>query len=281
MRNIFLFIVVLTALCTVSCQAERTNKASGIVVLSPEVAEIICALGAEHDIVAITEECNYPASLSAKQKVGSFSAIDREAIIALKPALVLCSSLEQEMMATELGKLGIKVEVVYPGSLEGLFGAISKIGMLIDRKTEASKLVQNMKREVELIRQSSLGKPRPKVYLEIYRNPLMSVSDSSFVGELIETAGGDNIFSSLERDYARVNPEAVIKARPDIIICYSQDSQEGILARKGWQDIPALKTRNIYFENDLNPDLMQRATPRSLEGMKQLRQMFDLWQARQ
>lgn len=273
--------LILSAIFCFSCQGTSPRKEGGIVVLSPEVAEIVCALGAENQIAAVTEECNYPPGLAAKQKVGNFSAINREAIIALKPALVFCSSLEQEMIAAELGKLGLKVEVVYPGSLEGLFSAIGRIGSLIDRQTEASKLIGTMKKDIELIRQSSKGKPRPKVYLEIYRNPLMSVADSSFVGVLIETAGGDNIFSSLERDYARVNSEAVIKARPDVMICYSQDSLEGILARKGWQNIPALTNRDILFEKDLNPDLLQRATPRSVLGMKQLRLIFDRWQARQ
>ncbi|MDD4309973.1 MAG: ABC transporter substrate-binding protein, partial [Candidatus Cloacimonetes bacterium] len=81
-------------------------------------------------------------------------------------------------------------------------------------------------------------------------------------------------FPTLERDYARVNSEAVIAANPEIMICYSQDTLSNILSRKGWQNIPAIKNKRIYFETEINPDLIQRATPRSLEGIQQLQKLF-------
>ncbi len=269
-------LIVLIAL-TLSCNKGDKHSARGFIVLAPEVAEIICALGAEDMIIGITEECNYPTVLSSKAKVGNFSTINKEAIITLNPSMVFCSALEQEGMAVELKKLGLRVEVVYPASLQELSEAISKIGNLIGKQHEAKVLNQRMQDQIMQLKANAKGKAHPKVYLEIYRNPLMSVADSSFVGELIETAGGDNIFGSLERDYARVNPEMVINAKPDIMICYSQESLESILSRKGWQDIPALKNRRIYFDKDLNPDLLQRATPRCIEGMLKLQTIFELW----
>ena len=105
----------------------------------------------------------------------------------------------------------------------------------------------------------------------------MSVSDKSFVGELIELAGGDNVFDTLERDYSRVKAEQVIQANPDIMICYSHDTMENILARKGFSRIPAIRTRSIYFEEDINPDLIQRAGPRSIQGIRELARIFEEW----
>jgi len=169
------------------------------------------------------------------------------------------------------------VEVIYPKGINEMLSDIERIGTLIRKKEEAVKLVNYLKEEIEKIKANAQGKLRPKVYLEIYRNPLMSVSDSSFIGELIELAGGDNIFSTLERDYARINPEAVIAAKPDIMICYSQDTLKNIINRKGWQNIPAIQKRRIYFEKDINPDLLQRATPRCIEGMKELAKIFAEW----
>ena len=173
------------------------------------------------------------------------------------------------------------MEIIYPESINEMFSDIERIGTIIRRKEAAEKFVKDLKEEKEKIKANSQGKLRPKVYLEIYRNPLMSVSDSSFVGELIETAGGDNIFPRLERDYARINPEAVISAKPDIMICYSQDTLENIINRKGWQNIPAIQKRKIFFEKDINPDLIQRATPRCIEGMKILAKLFEDWQKEQ
>jgi iron complex transport system substrate-binding protein len=274
-------IIIIIILFTFSCKQSEKNQKKGIVVLSPEVAEIICALNAENEITGITAECNYPPSLQQKKIVGSFSSIDKEAIIALNPRLIFCSSLEQESIALDLKNLGFQVEVIYPESINAMFSDIERIGTLIRRKEAAEKLVKDLKEEKEKIKANSQGKLRPKVYLEIYRNPLMSVSDSSFVGELIETAGGDNIFPRLERDYARINPEAVISAKPDIMICYSQDTLENIINRKGWQNIPAIQKRKIFFEKDINPDLIQRATPRCIEGMKILAKLFEDWQKEQ
>jgi len=274
-------IIIIIILFAFSCKQSEINQRKGIVVLSPEVAEIICALNAENEITGITAECNYPPSLQQKKIVGSFSSIDKEAIIALNPRLIFCSSLEQESIALDLKNLGFQVEVIYPKGINAMFSDIERIGTLIRRKEAAGKLVKDLKEEREKIKANSQGKLRPKVYLEIYRNPLMSVSDSSFVGELIETAGGDNIFPRLERDYARINPEAVISAKPDIMICYSQDTLENIINRKGWQNIPAIQKRKIFFEKDINPDLIQRATPRCIEGMKILAKLFEDWQKEQ
>ena len=281
MKKSGLPIIIIIILFTFSCKQSEKNQKKGIVVLSPEVAEIICALNAENEITGITAECNYPPSLQQKKIVGSFSSIDKEAIIALNPRLIFCSSLEQESIAIDLKNLGFQVEVIYPESINAMFSDIERIGTLIRRKEAAGKLVKDLKEEREKIKANSQGKLRPKVYLEIYRNPLMSVSDSSFVGELIETAGGDNIFPRLERDYARINPEAVISAKPDIMICYSQDTLENIINRKGWQNIPAIQKRKIFFEKDINPDLIQRATPRCIEGMKILAKLFEDWQKEQ
>ena len=281
MKKSGLPIIIIIILFTFSCKQSEKNQKKGIVVLSPEVAEIICALNAENEITGITAECNYPPSLQQKKIVGSFSSIDKEAIIALNPRLIFCSSLEQESIALDLKNLGFQVEVIYPESINAMFSDIERIGTLIRRKEAAEKLVKDLKEEKEKIKANSQGKLRPKVYLEIYRNPLMSVSDSSFVGELIETAGGDNIFPRLERDYARINPEAVISAKPDIMICYSQDTLENIINRKGWQNIPAIQNRKIFFEKDINPDLIQRATPRCIEGMKILAKLFEDWQKEQ
>ena len=281
MKKSGILTVIIIILFALSCKQTGNNQKKGIVVLSPEVAEIICALNAEKEIIGVTAECNYPPSLQQKKIVGSFSSIDKEAIIALNPELIFCSSLEQENIAYDLKNLGFQVEVIYPKGINEMLSDIERIGTLIRKKEEAVKLVNYLKEEIEKIKANAQGKLRPKVYLEIYRNPLMSVSDSSFIGELIELAGGDNIFSTLERDYARINPEAVIAAKPDIMICYSQDTLKNIINRKGWQNIPAIQKRRIYFEKDINPDLLQRATPRCIEGMKELAKIFAEWREEQ
>ncbi len=269
--------ILALSLFLVSCnKAQKAVEGRRIVVLSPEVAEIIAALGCADEIVGITEECDYPPSLQQTQQVGKFGAVKREAILALKPDLIFTSALEQEALAAELRKLELRVESVYPKTISDLPVAVLRIGDLIGRQGAAKALADSITRAILDLRSQPLA-TKPKVYLEIYRDPLMSVADASFVGEVIETAGGDNIFSILERDYARIEAEDVVQAAPDIMICFSQDTLDNIKARKGWQDIPAIRNQRVYFEADIDPDWILRATPRTVLGLQRLNALFRLW----
>ncbi len=279
MRYRYLWISLLVLSCVAlsacsKCSSSIARGSQSIVVLSPEVAEILVAIGAEDRIIGVTEECTYPEVLASKTRVGKFGVLDREKIIGLKPDLIFASALEQQSVAEEFGKLGFHVETVYPKSIVEMLSEIRRIGLITGLDKAANELADSLYTAIEQIKAKSDGKPKPKVYLEIYRDPLMSVSDQSFVGELIAAAGGDNIFPTLERDYARVKAEDVVKAAPEIIICYSQDSLANIISRKGWQRVPAIRNKMVFFEEDINPDWIQRAGPRVILGLRRLNELF-------
>jgi iron complex transport system substrate-binding protein len=270
--------MLLLILMSLSCQkADQKTDEIRYVVLSPEIAEILAALGLEDRIVGLTDECTYPPSLQEIPRVGAFGAIKTENVIALKPSLIFSSGLEQEGISKDLERLGYQVVSVYPKSVAEIYESIMRVGAITGTDKEAESLVQSMQSEIDALRQSNAGKSIPKVYLEIYRDPIMSVADNSFVGELIEIAGGNNVFDTLERDYSRVKAEDVIAAKPDIMICYSQDSLQNIRSRKGWQDIPAIRDSMIFFEDSIDPDLIQRAGPRIVEGLRKLSQIYDIY----
>ncbi len=261
-----------------SCKPKETPKEERYVVLSPEVAEIMAALNLTDKIVGLTAECNYPAELASIPKVGRFGAVRKEAMLKLEPTVVFVAGLEQEAIAEELEKLNIKVVTVYPQSIDELYAAITNIGQITGTQQRAKTLIEELKAAIAAIQRKTDKLIKPKVYLEINRDPLMSVSDESFVGQLLELAGGDNIFPTLEREYARVKPEDVINAAPDIIICYSRDSVNNIINRKGWQDIPAIKNGYIYTHKDVDPDIILRAGPRIHLGLKRLQDLYLAWE---
>jgi len=247
------------------------------VVLSPELAEIMAALDLTGDIVGLTEECTFPPEFASIPKIGEFGMVRKEAVLKLEPEIVFTSGLEQDAISEELKKLNIRVISVYPRSLEDMYAAILSIGDVTNRQDRAKIMVSELKAAIKPSTDKTSKMIKPRVYIEINRDPLMSVSDQSFVGQLIEAAGGDNIFPTLERDYARVSAEDVINAAPDIMICYSQDSLTNIIQRKGWQDVPAIKNGLIYTEKDVDPDLIQRAGPRVRMGIKRLNELFLAW----
>jgi len=275
-----ILILLLILVSMQGCKKHSSPENDRYVVLSPELAEIIAALGATDDIVGVTAECTEPRELRDKEIVGNFGAIKMESVLNLNPTLVFTSALEQEAIAHDLRKLGIRVESSYPKSLSELQSEILRIGEIIDRQASARALVSSLEEQITTVKSMAKDLPTPRVYLEIYRDPLMSVADNSLVGELIETAGGDNVFARLERDYARVKAEDVISAMPDIIICYSGDTMQGVTSRKGWSHIPAIQNQMIFFEGDIDPDLIQRAGPRSIMGMIRLHEIYQLWRRR-
>lgn len=274
MKKIVFFLFVAVILLT-GCSKSEQQAGERYIITSPEIAEIIYLLEGAENIVGVTIECDYPAKLQEIEKVGNFGKVDFEKIISLDPTIVFTSGLEQELLTTELEKLQIPTAQFYPKSINDMISSIREIGKLIGVEKRANFVADSLYTEIEKISQNNDDNP-PTVYVEIYNNPIMSVSDISFVGEVIQNAGGNNIFSELPRDYSRVKAEDIINADPEIIIltCPPKVTAESIKIRKGWEVISAVKNDRIYTALDINPDLIIRATPRVIEGMKILQKIF-------
>ncbi|MCD4796202.1 MAG: helical backbone metal receptor [Candidatus Cloacimonetes bacterium] len=278
-KKIIFLLIILSLIISCTTEKEKTTNPRYIIT-SPEVAEIVALIQGTEDIVGITTECDYPDDLRDIPKVGTFGKVDYEKIISLNPTLVLTSGLEQELLSFELQKLGIPTVQIYPSSIEEMIQAVRKIGVLIDKTERADIVADSLQTAVNLLMKLSIERLKdsnriPGIYIEIYGNPIMSVSDSSFVGEVVRYAGGNNIFSSLPRDYSKIKPEEVIIADPDIIIItYPGMTASQIKDRKGWEVISACKNNRIFTVEDIDPDLILRASPRVVEGIMKLQKVL-------
>ena len=155
-----------------------------------------------------------------------------------------------------------------------MFAAITELGIITKTEKNAEKLISELKEDIDELKNYQPKNPK-KVFVEIYNDPIMSVSAESYIGSLVELAGGINIFPVLERDYSRVKNESIILANPDVIITtYPGIDKYTIKNRKGWEHINAVKNNEIYTIEDVNPDLIVRATPRNIEGVKLLRSVI-------
>lgn len=272
MKEILILLISLILLC--SCSPRKLSTQPRYVITSPEVAEIITYLSGTHQIVGVTDECTFPTSLRDIPRVGKFGAIDKEKIIELRPTMVFTSGLEQASLATELNKLSIPTFVYYPKNMNEMISKLREIGKITGAEQNANTLADTLKQHVAALQKRNEGVRRPRIFLEIYHEPLMSVADQSFVGQVIDLAGGNNIFPLLERDYARVNAEDVITRDPNVIISFSEVPVKDIKNRRGWEKIDAIKNNRIYLDDDINPDLILRAGPRVLEGIEKLRELL-------
>ncbi|OQX71929.1 MAG: hypothetical protein B6D62_00820 [Candidatus Cloacimonas sp. 4484_275] len=274
-KTLFFPLFVLFFILSCSNEKIKTNAQNRFVITSPEIAEIIAAIDGTENIVGITTDCDYPPELQKKNKVGTFGKVDLEKVIKLNPTMVFTSGLEQDYLTSELQKLKIPVMKIYPQSVAGLITAIRDIGRTVGKTIKANALADSLEERINDFILQNVSVIRPKVYVEIYGNPIMSVSSDSFVGEIIELAGGENIFSELPRNYSRIKPEKVIEKNPDIIILtYPGITARQIKERKGWANINACKNNKIFTTNDINPDLILRASPRIIDGINQLKKII-------
>lgn len=269
------FLIAVISYLLFSCGVKQeSSDVPRYIITSPEVGEIVYLLQGAKNVVGVTDEVNYPPAFRDIERVGRFGNVSRERIIALQPDIVFTSGLEQEFLTHELDKGEIRTVMIYPQSIDELLSGIRVIAAHLGIEERGETVADSLARAIEELRYS--GEERPSVYLEIYGNPIMSVSRRSLIGELVTLAGGNNIFEELPRDYSRIRAEDVIKADPEIIILtYPGVSPQDVKSRKGWQNISACQNDRIYDVNDLDPDLILRAGPRIIEGIRALRRIFE------
>ena len=249
-------------------------KKQRVISLTPATTEILFSLGLDEEIVGVTTFCNFPSKALSKERVGTFSQPDIEKIIHLKPDIIFATGLEQVPVVAKLRQLRLKVYVSDPSNIKELFTSIKEIGELTRREKEALDLIEQMNVAIEQVKNKVdlVGRDgRPKVFIEIWHDPLMSAGRGSFVDELISLAGGVNIAHNLPRAYSYFSPEQVIKLNPDcIILGYmgKEKAQNIIKNRLGWSSVKAVKNDRIY--NDINPDLFLRPGPRLVKGLQEI-----------
>lgn len=255
-----------------------TGAAPRYISLAPSTTEILYALGLDKEIAAVSSYCNYPPEAQKKPKIGDFSHPNIETIISLKPDFVFATGLEQDPAVAELRRLKIKVYIADPADLNALFATVTDIGRITGRTQEARRIVTAMKKDIAAVRAKAEKIPpgkKVKVFLEIWRDPLMTAGKGSFVDEMIGLAGGVNVAHEVPRPFCNYSAEKVVASDPDCIVMAYMDSGsplETVGKRGGWSGISAVRNKRVY--NDIDPDLLLRPGPRLTAGLKALYDRF-------
>jgi len=242
--------------------------------LTPATTEILYSLGLDEEIIGVSSYCNYPLKTSEKEKFGTFSDPDIEKILLFHPDIVFVTGLEQAQIVMRLKKLGIKVCISNPKDINELFKSICQIGRITHREKQAGELVLRMRSKVGIIKEKVKFIPegkRPKVFIEIWHDPLMTAGPGSIVNEILELAGAGNIAYDAPRAYSRFSSEVITRRNPEVIILgyMSGDNDRDLVSRRlGWQEISAVKNKRII--SDINPDLILRPGPRLAEGVEEV-----------
>ena len=241
-----------------------------IVSLGPSATEIIFAIGAQDQLVARTDLCDYPPEAKNIPSVGGFAGntLSLESIISYEPDLVYLFAEMHDGFVKPLQDLGIQVYRSNATSIDAVKNEVLDIGKLTGCEKQAKKVVKEMDEKINRTQKmykakiAKAGGKVPAVYWEVWHAPMMSCGKNSFMDDIITKAGGKNIFGEEEYAYPMVSEEAVLLANPDFIF-YSGDGMGGgepsdIFKPKG----------GMYYMGD--DDSFVRSTPRCADAVEKL-----------
>lgn len=248
-----------------------------LISLAPSITEILYFLEAGDRLVGVTSFCNFPPEVKNKPRVGTYWEFNLEAILALKPDLVLAMAHQGEgpgsLQVLEHWK--IPYYLGRADTLPGLFRLIEDLARLTGQEEVARRKLPPLKARVRQVQQRVQSLPRPRVLLEIDQEPLITVGRSSIQGDLIQRAGGANIAGKVDQRYPVFNLEEVLKSQPEVILFTGMADATSLPRRmnfwRQWTMLPAVKAGRLHW---VEPDLVDRPGPRLVDGLEMLANYF-------
>jgi iron complex transport system substrate-binding protein len=270
--------LLLAALATAPSAAVQVKDDRGVVVdvtapparivaLSPHLSEIVFAAGAGAQLAAVVRFSDYPEQARRLPQVGDASRIDLERVLTLKPDLILAWQSGNPAGDLErLEQLGLRVFVSEPRRLPDIARLIRTIGELAGTGAVADKAAAAFENELANLRARYSTRGLVRVFYEIWHRPLLTVNRAHLISDVLALCGGKNVFGNAAVLTPSVSLEAVLAARPQVILGGGSATHADQLISQ-WQQAPAAALRAIPVRY-VPADLIQRQTPRILEGAR-------------
>lgn len=238
-----------------------------IVSLAPHVTELVYAAGAGSALVGASEFSDYPAGALQLPRVGDAFRLDYERIVSLRPDFVVAWESGTPTASTaRLQALGVRVVVLRVRTLEDISTALVELGRLAGTSAVADLAADRLRRGFAELRQQYSGRPAVRVFVQLDDAPLFTVTGRHLISEMVGLCGGRNVFAGLPGLAPAVDLEAVIAADPELILYLGH----GEAPDDRWRDWPGLSAVRLDSIRKVPPDLISRATPRALEGAREV-----------
>jgi iron complex transport system substrate-binding protein len=242
-----------------------------IVSLVPSVTEIVYALGAERLLVGVTDFCDFPPEARTQPKVGGMVAPSLEAIVALKPDLVIATTEgTREDTVTQLSRLKVPVYLVTAHQVADVTSLITRLGELTGSASSAGPLVTRLEQRIEAVKKAVGPLARPRVLYVLWPEPLIVPGRGALVTELIQIAGGQSLTADDPDAWPRYSLEAAVARSPEVILLANHGAGTGAVEVEKWRrlaSLPAVRSGRLL---SVNGDLMHRYGPRFVDGLEQL-----------
>jgi iron complex transport system substrate-binding protein len=243
-----------------SANTEETQHYERIICAAPSITEIVLSLDLGARVVGVSDFSVFPPEAQEIPRIGGLINPNRERILALEPDLIIFQG-KHEMLARFCREQGIADLSVNIDRISDILAAIRFIGAELGAKTAADRLTAEIEGELAELSRKVQERPPRKVFLGLGHTPgdltgFMTTGSGTFLHELLESAGGINIFADAKGSYPRISKEALVQRQPDLII---EILAEGIspdnrrLLRKDWErlaSLPAVRAGRIYFLSD-------------------------------
>jgi iron complex transport system substrate-binding protein len=253
-----------------------TRPAQRIVSLAPHATELLFAAGAGKAVVGVVRYSDFPAAAKQVPVVGDYNALDLETLLSLKPDLIVAWQSGNPPAAIErLLKFNIPVFLSEPRHLEDIATNLERLGQLAGTQKAADVASAQFRAALLQLRADYSGKSPVTVFYQIWDRPLITLNGTHMISAVLELCSGKNLFAALPVIAPEVSMESVLAADPEVIIASGSASSEdhGLGQWARWPVLRAVRNKQLYF---VEPDNIQRSTPRLLQGAKEICQALEV-----
>ena len=251
-----------------------SRKPERIVSLAPAVTETLYAIGAGLRVVAVTEADNYPPDVLKLTKFSPL-AVNAEAVLAQRPDVVFALGSFHKPTVETLERLGLTVVAPEPMTLDAAADTIEQVGTVVGNSPAAAGVAADFRKRLAAVRaRTATLTDRPKVLYVLWDDPLQVAGPGTFIGRMIEDAGGTNVIADLSQQYPRLSDEAVLTRNPDLVIATEQGSSglpARLAKRPGWEAVTAVRKGRVVTVSE---DLVNRPGPRLIEGLEAVEKLI-------
>jgi len=236
--------------------------AQRVVSMLPSLTESVCALGKCSVLVGVDRFSNWPKSIDALPRLGGIADANIEGIVRLKPDLVLLE--KSSPLIARLQSLGIPAMAFDVQSMADLQRTLRQLDTVLG-STESGAVWDRIQLEIARANRAlSPSQKAARVYFEVNAAPF-AAGKTSFIGELIDRLGMQNIATEKMGAFPKINPEFVVLSKPDLIMS-TEGSPKELARRPGWKSIPAIEANRVCFFSAAHADVLVRPGPRMGEA---------------
>jgi len=242
-----------------------------IVTLVPSFAEDVAAIGARAQLVGVSKFSQDVSGGASLPVVADFQSIDAERIVVLHPDVV-AGIPSQDRLVAPLRRAGIRVVLIPDDGFNDIFNDLRVLGKLTGHSSQAQSEIERLQAQTARLRASIVHRSaRPSVFFALGTGPIWTVGRSSYIGRLIELAGGRDAASDLQAPWGEYSEEALLRAQPDAIVAGRETDFRAVENREPWRSLRAVREGHVFVITDPRVDAaLFRPGPRYNEGLRWL-----------